>query len=29
MLIDFPQMVSSSHANAEHLFQRDAECVNR
>ena len=29
VLIDFPQMVSSSHANAAHLFQRDAECVNR
>ena len=29
MLIDFPQMVSASHANALHLFQRDVDCVNR
>ena len=28
-LIDFPQMVSAAHANAEELFSRDAECVLR
>ena len=28
-LIDFPQMVSTSHANAEDLFYRDVECVIR
>ena len=29
VLIDFPQMVSTSHADALHLFQRDVDCVNR
>ncbi|KAF0311464.1 Serine/threonine-protein kinase RIO2 [Amphibalanus amphitrite] len=29
ILIDFPQMVSTSHPNAEHLFQRDVECLRR
>lgn len=28
-LIDFPQMVSTSHANAQDLFERDVECVIR
>jgi RIO kinase 2 len=28
-LIDFPQMVSVSHANAEELFERDVECIIR
>ena len=28
-LIDFPQMVSTSHANAEELFDRDADCITR
>lgn len=28
-LIDFPQMVSSNHANAEDLFYRDVDCVIR
>jgi RIO kinase 2 len=28
-LIDFPQMVSVSHANARDLFERDVECVIR
>lgn len=28
-LIDFPQMVSTSHANAAELFDRDIECVAR
>lgn len=28
-LIDFPQMVSTSHANAQELFNRDVECVIR
>ncbi len=28
-LIDFPQMVSTSHANAEELFDRDIDCVIR
>lgn len=28
-LIDFPQMVSTSHANAQELFERDVECVLR
>lgn len=28
-LIDFPQMVSTSHANAEELFERDVDCVIR
>ncbi|KAJ3184016.1 hypothetical protein HDU85_001867 [Gaertneriomyces sp. JEL0708] len=27
ILIDFPQMVSTSHANAEMYFDRDVECV--
>ncbi|KAJ1914518.1 Serine/threonine-protein kinase rio2 [Tieghemiomyces parasiticus] len=26
-LIDFPQMVSTSHANAEFYFNRDVECI--
>jgi len=26
-LIDFPQMVSTSHSNAEYYFNRDVECV--
>ena len=29
ILIDFPQMVSTSHPNAEHLFQRDVDCLRR
>ena len=28
-LIDFPQMVSTSHENAELYFDRDVECVAR
>ncbi|KAL6763256.1 RIO1 family-domain-containing protein [Haematococcus lacustris] len=28
-LIDFPQMVSVRHANAEEYFQRDVECIVR
>ncbi|GLC33815.1 hypothetical protein PLESTM_000122500 [Pleodorina starrii] len=28
-LIDFPQMVSITHANAEELFSRDVECIVR
>jgi hypothetical protein len=28
-LIDFPQMVSTRHANAAELFARDAECIGR
>ncbi|PSC74501.1 Serine threonine-kinase rio2 [Micractinium conductrix] len=28
-LIDFPQMVSVGHANAEELFERDVECIIR
>ena len=28
-LIDFPQMVSTSHANAEELFERDVDGVTR
>eukprot|EP00877_Chromochloris_zofingiensis_P006501 jgi/Chrzof1/2103/Cz11g02250.t1 len=28
-LIDFPQMVSISHANAKELFDRDVECIIR
>ena len=28
-LIDFPQMVSTSHENAEAYFDRDVECVAR
>jgi len=28
-LIDFPQMVSVSHANAEELFERDVDCIVR
>ncbi|RKP24342.1 RIO1 family-domain-containing protein [Syncephalis pseudoplumigaleata] len=27
ILIDFPQMVSTSHANAEWYFNRDVECI--
>jgi len=27
VLIDFPQMVSTSHPNAEELFDRDVQCV--
>ena len=26
-LIDFPQMVSTSHKNAEELFDRDVKCI--
>jgi len=26
-VIDFPQMVSTAHLNAEEYFQRDVECV--
>ena len=29
VLIDFPQMVSTTHTDALHLFQRDVDCVNR
>lgn len=28
-LIDFPQMVSTSHENAQELFERDVDCVIR
>ncbi len=28
-LIDFPQMVSVSHANAKELFDRDVDCLIR
>ncbi len=28
-LIDFPQMVSVSHANAKEYFERDVECIVR
>lgn len=28
-LIDFPQMVSVTHANAQELFERDVECIVR
>ena len=28
-LIDFPQMVSTRHANAAELFARDVECIGR
>jgi hypothetical protein len=28
-LIDFPQMVSTTHANGEELFVRDVECIVR
>ena len=27
IVIDFPQMVSTSHANAEYYFNRDVECI--
>lgn len=27
IMIDFPQMVSTSHANAEEYFNRDVECI--
>lgn len=29
VVIDFPQMVSVDHANAEYYFDRDVECVKR
>ncbi|CAG8476085.1 4192_t:CDS:10 [Ambispora gerdemannii] len=29
VLIDFPQMVSTSHPNAEWYFNRDVECIRR
>ncbi|KAF2083440.1 hypothetical protein K490DRAFT_69817 [Saccharata proteae CBS 121410] len=29
VLIDFPQMVSISHANAEYYFDRDVNCIKR
>ncbi|GJE87578.1 RIO-like serine/threonine protein kinase [Phanerochaete sordida] len=29
VVIDFPQMVSTSHANAEFYFNRDVECIRR
>lgn len=29
ILIDFPQMVSIEHPNAEYYFQRDVDCVRR
>lgn len=29
MLIDFPQMVSTSHKNAEMYFNRDVECIRQ
>ena len=29
ILIDFPQMVSMDHANAEYYFDRDVNCVKR
>ena len=28
-LIDFPQMVSTRHANAADLFYRDVDCIGR
>ena len=28
-LIDFPQMVSTSHRNAQELFERDVACITR
>ncbi len=28
-LIDFPQMVSTRHANAAELFYRDVDCIGR
>lgn len=28
-IIDFPQMVSVSHANAEYYFDRDVDCIKR
>ena len=28
VIIDFPQMVSTSHANAAELFDRDVECLH-
>jgi hypothetical protein len=28
-LIDFPQMVSTTHANGDELFSRDVECIVR
>jgi RIO-like serine/threonine protein kinase len=28
-LIDFPQMVSVSHENAEEMFERDVDCIIR
>ena len=28
-LIDFPQMISTNHPNAEELFERDVDCVVR
>lgn len=28
-IIDFPQMVSVSHANAQEMFDRDVECIVR
>lgn len=27
IIIDFPQMVSTSHANAQYYFNRDVECI--
>ena len=26
-MIDFPQMVSTSHINAKYYFDRDVECI--
>jgi RIO kinase 2 len=28
IVIDFPQMVSTSHLNADFYFQRDQDCIN-
>lgn len=28
-MIDFPQMISTSHPNAQYYFNRDVECVQR
>ena len=28
-VIDFPQMVSTSHANAQYYFARDVQCIQR
>ena len=28
-LIDFPQMVSTSHPNSQELFDRDVACITR